>query len=69
MDLRCPSTLQAIVDDDGSLEIKCRNSRCGARSGVVVLHRFNLYTGHLIETKKFKDPLIGIKEVRKHDVG
>jgi len=56
MDLRCPSTLQGVVTD-GVLEIKCRNNRCGARSGVVVLHRWDTTTGELLDTKTFRDPI------------
>lgn len=54
-ELRCESSLQAVVID-GELEIKCRNSRCGARSGIVVLHRFSLDTGAMLRTYKFTDP-------------
>jgi hypothetical protein len=56
LDLRCPNVLQAIVLDDAILEIKCRNRRCGARAGVVILHRFSLITGEMIETKAYRDP-------------
>lgn len=55
-ELRCDHTMHGVVVDGKTLEVKCRNSRCGARSGVVVLHRFNLQTGRLVNTKRFRDP-------------
>lgn len=38
------------------LEVKCRSQQCGARSGVIVLHRFKLDNAELVQTKKFQDP-------------
>jgi hypothetical protein len=57
-ELRCPHKMHGDLDGDAcTVTMKCSNSRCGARSGVVVLHKFDLFTGKLIETKVFKDPI------------
>lgn len=56
MELRCGKRLHAILADDGILEISCRSALCGHKDGTVVIHRFNLTTGELINTKYYKDP-------------
>lgn len=58
MELRCPSRLHGVVIADGHIEVKCSSGHCGARSGVTVLHYFDLLTGELLETKKFNDPKV-----------
>jgi hypothetical protein len=62
-ELRCGHTMHGVLED-GVLEVKCRNSRCGARSGIVVLHKFDIITGNLLSTQRFKDPS---KEVTTRD--
>jgi len=57
MELRCDNSILFGVVDGNVLEVKCRSSRCGAEPGVVVLHRFDLHTGKLIETRKYKNPM------------
>lgn len=54
-ELRCPGHLHGLLADDNRLEVKCSSRRCGAKSGVVVLHYFDLSTGRLVETRKFRD--------------
>jgi hypothetical protein len=56
MELRCDHTMHGIVDE-GVVEVKCKNNLCGARSGVVVLHRFDIVTGKLLSTNKYQDPM------------
>jgi hypothetical protein len=56
VEVRCESKLWGILIDDGVLEVKCNSAFCGAGKGVVVLHRFSLDDGTLIETKRFKEP-------------
>lgn len=57
MELRCErGLLQGIVLPDGRLEVKCRSRYCGSGRGVVVLHRFDLTTGQVVETKRYRDP-------------
>lgn len=56
MDLRCGNSILFGVVDGPVLEVKCRSSRCGAGPGVVVLHRFSLPTGDLIDTQTYKNP-------------
>jgi hypothetical protein len=58
MDLRCESKLHGKVDDEHFIEFKCSSRFCGARPGVVVIHRFDLVTGER-STRKFKDPRKG----------
>jgi hypothetical protein len=60
VDLRCDNTLHAVLID-GLIEVKCRHYKCGARSGVVVLHRFDPITGDFVETKMYRT----VKEVKK----
>lgn len=54
MDLRCEHKLHGIVNH-GVLEVMCRSALCGKRSGVVVMHFFDLHDGTMT-TKKFKEP-------------
>lgn len=62
-ELRCDNgILFGILDDEHIIEVKCRSRRCGAQSGVVVIHYFSAFTGHLLKTSRFKDPIIN-KEV------
>lgn len=68
MDLRCPNGIKFGELDDGGIEVKCRSSRCGAGSGIVVIHRFSPITGELLETKRFRDPATSKKDRRDtHD--
>lgn len=55
MELRCAAKLHGILEGE-FVEIKCGSKFCGAKPGVVVLHRFNLHTGALVETRKYQDP-------------
>ena len=59
-ELRCPSKKHAELAD-GLIEVKCNSRFCGARDGVVVLHRFDALTGDLVVTNQFKDPKKGIR--------
>ena len=57
-ELRCENvTLHGILIESGVLEVKCRSSYCGAGVGKVVIHRFDVATGDLLETRKFRDPV------------
>lgn len=61
MQLRCESGLQGILKEypDGKwlLEVRCKNQRCSERgAGMVVLHYFDIKTGELNHTRKFRDP-------------
>jgi hypothetical protein len=56
MELRCSNKLHGILRDDGTIEVKCDSKFCGHGSGVVVLHRFDITTGELMETLNFKNP-------------
>lgn len=55
-ELRCPNKLHGLILDEDVLEVKCDSRFCGARKGVVVLHRFNVSTGKLIQTLRYADP-------------
>lgn len=55
MEMRCQHKLHGIIDGD-VIEVKCGSALCGAKPGVVVLHRFSASNGGLIETRRFKDP-------------
>ena len=58
-DLRCESKKHGVLLGDDVIEIKCDSRFCGARSGVVVLHRFDKVTGELLETLRYRDHLTG----------
>jgi len=66
--LRCPNTMHGELDEEsGILEVKCTSKRCGAGNGVIVMHKFDLHTGKMLDTKKFSDPVIPIGiERREH---
>jgi hypothetical protein len=70
MELRCPANvLFGIISDDanGMLEVKCRGKWCGHKSGVVVLHKFDLSNGKIVENQKYRDPsgVLGAQEPKK----
>lgn len=54
-EIRCPSRIHGIVRD-GRFEVKCSSKHCGAGKGVVVFHYFDLLSGDLLETRKFRAP-------------
>lgn len=55
IELRCPNKLHGKVFDH-LVEVACNSARCGKRPGVVVLHRYDLLTGELVDTKRYKSP-------------
>ena len=55
IELRCDhKILHGVLEPGVAIEIKCRSSRCGATPGVVVIHRYSVITGELLETKRFR---------------
>lgn len=57
-ELRCEGNLFGVISDDGkSIEVKCKRRACGHIADTVVFHTFNLQTGELISTQRFKQPL------------
>ncbi len=58
MELRCGSRILhgVVFDATGIAEFTCRSKRCGKEPGVVVVHRFDLSTGRMTETKRFSNP-------------
>lgn len=40
---------------DGVLEVRCQSKFC-SELGIVVIHRFELLTGEMLEDKKYRDP-------------
>lgn len=63
MDLRCEHLKHAELND-GVIEFKCRSQFCGARSGVIVIHRFDALTGESLGTQRFAEPP---REGSQHD--
>lgn len=57
VDLSCESKKHAVLVAPGIIEVKCSSRFCGAKSGVVVLHRFDTTTGALVGTTRYKTPL------------
>lgn len=64
-ELRCNAKLHARTEE-GIVEVKCSSRWCGGGPGIVVLHRFSVSSGDLVETKRFTDParMIQGKEVK-----
>lgn len=57
-DVRCPGgALHFKVIDGNRIEVKCNNWRCTGGDSVV-LHRYSFPEGELLETLKFRDPVI-----------
>lgn len=57
IELRCGGTMHGKLSvRDAILEVKCNRRGCGAKPGVVVLHTFDVNTGKMIGTRKFRDP-------------
>lgn len=55
VELRCHGRIHGRIQSDHRFEVKCHSRACGAKSGVVVLHYFDVNSGKLLETKRFKD--------------
>ena len=55
-ELRCNNDIMFGVLDGDFLDVKCRSQRCGHGPGTVVIHRFDLVTGDLLYTSRYKDP-------------
>ena len=64
IELRCPNGIKFAELTGEFIEVKCRSRRCGARPGVVVIHRFT-HQGSFIETKQYRDPAFR-NEVNNH---
>lgn len=61
-ELRCKSKLQGIIKEKPCgarvLEIRCKDKWCAdRRAGEVVLHEFDLESGKLVKTKRYRDPV------------
>jgi hypothetical protein len=54
-ELRCPNKLFGELVEE-ILEVKCHSRFCGHEAGVVVIHLFDLSSGKMIETKRYRDP-------------
>lgn len=55
-DLRCSGRQLLAKLGEGFIEFSCKNVRCGKEPGVVVIHRFLLPSGELVNTRLYKDP-------------
>lgn len=55
-EIRCGNGILFGVIEGRTFEVKCRSRRCGHEAGVVIIHRFDLLTGDLVGTSKFRDP-------------
>jgi hypothetical protein len=55
-DLRCESHTLFGRLVDGKLEVACKNRRCKGERDEVVRHYFNVMTGELLYTKRFREP-------------
>jgi hypothetical protein len=55
LELRCGNKLHGILAN-GTVEIACNSSYCGATKDVMVLHYFDKSNGQLKETIRLKKP-------------
>lgn len=55
--------LGALID--GVVEIKCTSALCGARTGVVVIHRWDALTGERLDDKRFASPVATARQTRE----
>lgn len=55
-ELRCDNKLHGIIVEPGVVEVRCSSRFCGAGREAVVLHRFDVGSGKLIDTQRFKEP-------------
>lgn len=55
LELRCSAKLHGVLIEEGQIEVKCGSRFCGAKPGVVVIHRFDLHTGG-VETRRYQEP-------------
>jgi hypothetical protein len=55
IELRCDKRLHGVLTEGGLLDVSCRSALCGHRDGIVVIHSFDVDTGELIATKKYRD--------------
>lgn len=58
IELRCASGRLLGTLEDSAVEISCRSARCGKEPGVIVVHRFDAFTGELIDTRRFTQPTL-----------
>lgn len=65
VELRCGKRLHGVLTDDGVLEVSCRSALCGHIDGAVVIHRFDVETGQLLDTRKYKDPAMLVTDKEK----
>lgn len=57
-DLRCSGNkLHGRILEGKVFEVACRSRFCGWRSGAIILHRFSMESGELIDTIQFKQPI------------
>jgi len=57
--LRCDGTLYGVVSDDHqTIEVRCTRRKCGHEAGVIVLHTLSIETGKVLNTRRFREPLI-----------
>jgi hypothetical protein len=56
--LRCDSGTLFAELFGGEIEVRCRNRRCGYQPGLMVLHRFDGFTGQLLGTRRYRDAVM-----------
>lgn len=54
-ELRCDAKKHGELDGEGHLVVKCSSRFCGAESGTIVLHTFDVVSGALVKTNRYKE--------------
>lgn len=62
-ELRCDNKKHGELVE-GILEIKCSSRFCGAGTGVVIIHCWDVSTGERLADRKFADPVV-VKQRRQ----
>lgn len=65
MELRCDhGILHGTIGEFGLIEFRCRSKRCGHEPGVIVIHKFNVLTGQMVQTSLFAEPIMERNEIK-----
>lgn len=64
IELRCDNGIKfgELFPDLARVAFKCRSGRCGAERGVIVIHEFDLLTGKMVGTDRYRDPVMTVEE-------
>lgn len=56
-ELRCSEGKLFGIVVDGVLEVSCQSKFCRTQLGTMVIHRFDLATGNMLEDRRYRRPV------------